>query len=201
MPLNPRLVTIPKPGDVGSLGAFRVATLTGTMVAGAAALSPWLSFRWTLATSVAVIRQVRVGLQSLTAFTAGNGRIDMIVARNFSASDVGGTTVTLTGNNQKMRTAMGTSGVGDFRIASTIALVAGIRTLDAQPLSILNFGINTTANSTQLASSSLFDLAPNEWPLILAANEGFVLRATVPATGTWNAFASVVWEENANLPF
>jgi len=65
----------------------------------------------------------------------------------------------------------------------------------------MNFGVNATANFTQLPGTILFNLDPTEWPLVLAQNEGFILRATVPATGNWVAFANVVWEEVTGLPY
>jgi hypothetical protein len=34
--------------------------------------------------------------------------------------------------------------------------------------------------------------------LLLAQNEGFVVRATVPATGTWQFGVTVVWTEVAS---
>jgi hypothetical protein len=34
-----------------------------------------------------------------------------------------------------------------------------------------------------------------EWPLVLAQNEGFIIRATVPATGTWDFAVTMEWSE------
>jgi hypothetical protein len=44
------------------------------------------------------------------------------------------------------------------------------------------------------------DIAPNrgiagDYPLALANNEGFIIAATVPATGTWNLSVATDWEE------
>ena len=42
----------------------------------------------------------------------------------------------------------------------------------------------------------LFHADPgSESPLVLAQNEGFVIRATVPATGTWQFGCTVTWTE------
>jgi hypothetical protein len=38
------------------------------------------------------------------------------------------------------------------------------------------------------------DIGP-EHPVLLAQNEGFVVRATVPATGTWQFGITVAWAE------
>lgn len=189
-----------RPIDVGALGAYSWAGITGTVAAGAGALSPWFSFRWGDATRSCLIRKVRVSLQSLTGFTAGNGLIDMIVARAFTASDTGGTASVPTGNSQKLRTGMGTTLVTDLRIATTAALGAGTRTLDGAPLADLAFSVNATANSVQLPTADIYLPMDDGWPLVLVQNEGFILRATVPATGTWNARARVYWEEVAAFP-
>lgn len=199
MPLAPQRVDILRP--VASLGAYRLATQTGTIAAGAAALSPWLSFRWTNATNLAVVRSVRIALQADASFTNGNAVIDMIVARSFNASDTGGTALTpLT--TQKMRTSMGASLLGDLRVSATAALVAGTRTLDANPVAGAHFGVSTTGSTIQLPNTQIFDSATaGMWPLVLAQNEGFILRGTLPATGTWTAFAILSWEEVSGLPF
>jgi hypothetical protein len=34
-----------------------------------------------------------------------------------------------------------------------------------------------------------------EWPLVLVQNEGFIIRATVPATGTWEFGVLLEWSE------
>lgn len=190
----------PRPIDVGSLGAYSWDSITGTIAAGAGALSVWLSFRWGDATRTALIRKVRVGLQSLTGFTAGNGLIDMIIARGFTASDTGGTNATPSGNNQKLKTSFGSTLVTDLRISTTAALGAGTRTLDTAPIASQIFSVNATANSVQLPTADIYLPMDDGWPVTLVQNEGFLLRATVPATGTWNARARVYWEEVASFP-
>lgn len=201
MPLDRHLVDIIRPFDVGSLGSYQVAAQTGTIGANVGPLTPWFSFRWTNAANLAVVRTVQVTFQSVAGFTAGNGLFDMIVARSFSASDTGGVAVSLAGSAQKMRTSMGTSLVGDMRISTTATLVAGTRTLDANPIASVPCSANTSASATQLPFTSLFETPPGQYPLVLAQNEGFILRATVPTTGTWIASLHLVWDEVSGLPF
>jgi hypothetical protein len=43
----------------------------------------------------------------------------------------------------------------------------------------------------------MFDQRPGEHPLVLAQNEGFVIQATVPATGVWFFAVKVDWVEIA----
>jgi hypothetical protein len=92
--------------------------------------------------------------------------------------------------------------VGDARMSSTATLSAGTRTLDSQALGTIVFGVNTTANVVQLATSDLLTAAQgyNGWPLVLAQNEGFEIQATVPATGTWVGIATVYWSEYSAFP-
>src|SRR6266481_6335678 len=102
---------------------------------------------------------------------------------------------TLTTNNGKLRTSFATTGVSDFRIASTATLTAGTRTLDAQPLASVEFAVSTAIDAGLLPTTDLFRPAIGESPLVLAQNEGFVLQATVPGTGTWVFSARVCWDE------
>ena len=37
----------------------------------------------------------------------------------------------------------------------------------------------------------------NEWPVVFVQNEGFLVRATVPATGTWTFSVIIEWLEVA----
>lgn len=186
------------PVDYGSLGSYRKSLISGTMAAGLAGNSEIFQFRWTDVTRLCIIQKVLLdGLGgSATAFTAGFAKVDLVPARSWTAAGSGGTAGTITGNNGKMRTAMGTTLVGDIRIASTGALTAGTKTLDTDAIGQFTFTIGT-GTSIQYANNIPLlgeDIGPTP-PLVLASNEGFVVRATVPATGTWHFGITVVWTE------
>jgi hypothetical protein len=185
-----------RPVDYGSLGAYSACHLSGTMAAGLAANSEIFQFRWTDATRFALITQVMLcGMAgSATAFAAGFAKIDCLVARGWTADGSGGTAMTLTGNNQKLRTPMGTTLVGAIRGSSTAALTAGTKTLDSQPIGLMTWSIGTAANVIYVGQVQLFDGASSH-PIVLAQNEGIVCRATVPATGTWQFGLAVQWVE------
>lgn len=190
-------VTI-KPNDVGSLGAYAVASLSGTIAAGSAANANVFSMRYAgAAGTFALIRRVLINaIDITTAFTAGEVIFKMFVARSFSASDSGGTSLLSTTNC--MKTGMAASGMAAIQIANTGALTAGTRTLDTQPVGVLVNAIAATANIPLLAAPAppIFDATPpGKWPLVLATSEGFVIQSTVPATGTWVFSAQVDWEE------
>lgn len=186
----------PRPIDPGALGAYRIGMVTGTMAAGLAANSEIFQFRWTDATRLCVVTKIQFdGMGSIVAFAAGVASFRCLASRSFTASGTGGTAATLTGNNLKQRTSMGTSLVGDIRIASTAALGAGTKTNDTQALGQVVFGLPATAGAG-VAEGVLFDAnAGGGHPLVLAQNEGFVVQATVPATGTWTGGITVEWTE------
>jgi hypothetical protein len=203
------------PPDV--LGCYMVNGRTSTYAALSAA-TPLFSYRWGDATHFAVIQRVRVTVATTVASNANSGQAEreLIVARGFTASDTGGTAVTLTGNNQKMRTNQATSLVTDMRFGTTIT--AGTRTLDANPISsvVAWLGVNftgvdigcgggaaaTAAAWTCAGGLGFVDLlnATNgqSYPLVLAQNEGFIVRVgkdAMPTGFTQQTYIQVDWCE------
>lgn len=189
------------PQDPASLGYYAIGIDNGTtvMTAGLAASSPIVSFRWGNS-NLCLLRSIKFGLDSITAFAAGRLDIAAFFARSFTASDTGGTTATITGNNAKKRTSFGTTLLTELRFSQTATLTAGTRTLDAQPFARIN-AVNLTASGTTV-------IAPNttiwqrdssdEYPIVFAQNEGFVIQASVPATGTWFFACNIEWMEIAS---
>ena len=186
------------PIDYGTLGSYRLSMLSGTMAAGLAGNSEIFQFRWTDATRLCLVQRIILdGISgSATAFTAGFGKVDLLIARSFTASGSGGTAATITGNNGKMRTSMGTTLLGEARCASTAALGVGTKTLDTQAVGQISLSFGTTASVQYVNQTALLgeDIGTTH-PLVLAQNEGFSIRATVPATGTWQFGVTVVWTE------
>jgi hypothetical protein len=193
-----------RPLDYGALGSFRKGLRSGTMAAALAANAEIMQFRWTSAARFAVIQRVMLdgAASGATGFTAGLGIIDMVPARAWTVDGSGGTAGTTTGNVGKLRTSMASSmdggASGAMRISSTAALGAGTKTLDTDAMASLTFGVGTAAFTNLFGQVVLFgeDIGPQH-PLVLAQNEGFVLRATVPATGVWSFGATVLWTEVA----
>lgn len=188
-----------RPDDYGSLGIYRIGVTNGAtqMTAGLAGASPIFSFRNSTA-NIYVVKRVLLDVAgTATAFTAGEALFTLFAARSFTASDTGGTGVVPTSNSNKLRTSMATTGVADIRISATGTLTAGTRTLDAQPLQSLAIPIGTALSVQYALNAALLDQRVGEFPLALAQNEGFVIQATVPATGTWFFKVSVDWEELA----
>lgn len=140
---------------------------------------------------------------STTLFAAGVPvQIDMVKATAWTVQGTGGTGITPAAL-LKLRTSMGSTLVasGDTRIATTAALGAGTKTLEAQSLSAIAApGPITASLNGQIIAPGTFlyhcDVEAGEHPLVLAQNEGFVVRSVaVPATGTWSASFNVRWTE------
>lgn len=183
--------------------AFSIGVLSGVMAAGLAANSEIIQFRWVDATNLRRVRVLGIDLSAVvdvTGFTAGAALFDVVAARAFTVAGTGGTAQTLTGNNQKLRTSQNANvlGVtGEIRVATTAALGAGTKTLDAQGIGSIVGAGSATAGSLIVPQSALYKDIVSVYgqPLVLANQEGFAVRATVPATGTWRFAATVFWAE------
>lgn len=185
-----------RPLDPGALGAYGVQLESGTMAAGLAANAEVFQFRWTSSTATCVVDSVQIWAGSITAFTAGFCNFKLLIARSWSADGSGGTAATITGNNGKMRTSFATTTVGAIRISSTAALTAGTKTLDSQGVGSAGGSVTATAGDKLLGQrEELLNAGNLLYPIALAQNEGFVIRATVPATGTWTFGVNVRWTE------
>jgi hypothetical protein len=126
--------------------------------------------------------------------------LEAIIARSFTVADSGGTPVTLTGSNNKRRASMGSSLFSDMRIATTAALTVGTRTPDAQAVGRVQ-GFTGTALGTKIFDANPVYMYrredPNEHPIILAQNEGILIRNPLvgPATGSFTVLVEVGWME------
>lgn len=194
-----------RPINIGALGSYGVTVKSGVEAAGLSANSPILAFRWapaTVPTSLALIRRIKFSAWNLgTGFTAGNFVFDFFMARSFSVQDTGGGAVTLTTNNAKMRTSMATTQAA-IQAGTTGVLTAGTRTKDANAFRTLAGVVANAAFAAMLPENTeVFVQRPGEYPITLATGEGFVIEATVPATGTWTWACSVDWDEVAAATF
>lgn len=187
---------------------FALGGATGLIGAGAGAASEIYQFRWTSTASKAAIISIGLSVGAAgTAFAAGTATFDAAVARAWTVAGTGGTTITPATNDCKLRVGTAASGLGSFafpsptslvsevRIATTAALGAGTKTLDAQPIGSITTGVAAVAGQQLVYGSELFSSYLADAALILTANEGFVIRATVPITGTWTASINIIWAE------
>jgi hypothetical protein len=202
-----RVVLKPSEYNFGGFqgGHYRVArVVAGVTGFGAAALM--LSFRWTLPTAEALIKRVTVGVGVTTAFTAGQVvDFDLIKSTGFTASDTGGTAVSLASGTNKLRTKwMNTSQVADFREAAAAAIVAGTKTFDTSPIGQGTIAAGPTG-ATSVGLGGMIDLykedAVAEHPFMLTVNEGFNVRLGIAlgAAGVIRFSYIVEWAEVPGL--
>jgi len=133
-----------------------------------------LSFR-AASTGLTVVQFVKMYAQQPTGFGFGRHMIyELYPARAFTASDTTGTAATLTGNNQKSRTADATSGLVDLRICGTTPIAAGTRTLDTQYITMTGGAFSTNANSSIIVGNGIPSAGDPQ--LVFEPNEGFVIQ-------------------------
>lgn len=175
-------------------GIYSHCAQSGVMLAGLAANSPVYSFRWP-AGIIGLVHRVMVNAWCVTTpFLGGVAAFDMFAARNFTAPDTGGNAANFGGNAAKLHTIMASS-AASIMIATSAALVPGTRTLDPDPLNRIVAAAPKATDTMFFSSTAIFDRRMGEQPLRLAPNEGFVLRATIPATGAWQFTVTTEWDE------
>lgn len=186
--------------------SYSLGYQSGVMAAGLGAAAPVFAFRWATVGQLCIVRSVRISAGGITAFTAGAVFFDLITARAWSANDTGGGAVawTVSGSGRR-RSTLADSGfatAGEIRASATATLSAGTRTLDTNPLSTVAGSTTATAGDFILPLTEMVPQSPAH-PIVLSAAaaataQGLVIRATVPATGTWSFAVSVDWEEEVD---
>lgn len=202
------------PLPVGAGGAYRLAMQSGIMAASLAANAEIYQFRYvTGASRVCLIHGVSISAAVLTlpaiSTTVLTGPFQVVgtIARGWTVAGSGGTRASLAGNNSKLRTGHTTSEVNDAGISSTAALTAGTKTLDTSNFASVVGNAGGVLTAVGVVGSAQFIPTKNllgefiagmAFPMILANQEGFVLRngaTAFPATLTWNFSVEVIWSE------
>jgi hypothetical protein len=193
-----------KPQAYGTLGHYRWGALSGLIPAALAANSEILQFRWSDATRLCIINSIKISAAvSTTFFAAGVPlQISLTKATAWTAVGTGGTRPAVAATLKK-RSSMGSSllGANDIGVATTAALGAGTKTLEATPMGVVVAAGPITASLNGgiiLPGTPLWDSnsADGEHPLLLVQNEGFAIRSiAVPATGTWMFAINIDWAE------
>lgn len=188
-------------------GSYRVAAVSGllTGVAAKTATAGHLfSVRWAPASSARVqflvLQKLRAAMTTIAGYTAAQEfGIDLSILRAYTVAHTGGTTVDLTVGNQKKRAPFPASSVADMRIGTTGALTAGTQTLDAQPIAADQFS-EKAAGATVMTGFAEVELNTEDldrYPIVLAANEGLLIRNTIAqgAAGTARLVVEMDWLE------
>lgn len=198
-------------------GSYRLVVSTGavtTIAARTATAGQLFSFLWapaSLTSHQAYIKRVGAKFTLTTAYgTAQETGCDLIIARSYSAGATGATAVDLgstVADTNSPRTAWNTSlmGVaGNCRVADAGALTSGTKTFDANPVGVLSGWSGAIGDKVPLATSGgsddfgdLWNAKKTGYPLVLADNEGFVIRNLIlmGATGVGRWDFLVEWDE------
>jgi hypothetical protein len=183
---------------------YRYAGFTGTIGAALAANSEVLQFRFVSGTkSFALIHKIMFDGMGIVAAATAAGPIGFhtTIARVWTVAGSGGTRISMTADNLQMETAEPNSQVLDLGISTTGALTAGTKTLDAnsfgQAIGGIGTGLITIYGGTCVVPPQPFFDATALHPLVLANQEGFVIRTTHagPAGLTYAAGFTVYWRE------
>jgi hypothetical protein len=204
-PTHRALRTSLRPGEVGVLGSYQQAFTSGLMAAGLAAGSPIFAYQWSAQGSIALIRRVRLtAATDATAFAQGSVIFDLIRATGYTVADTAGASISLAGKSGAKSTRFQASQIqlaavttGNIVVAGTATLTAGTRTLDSNPMAVLVGSVGAVPATIAIPQNGYL-IDPTEaarQPLELWKNEGFVVRATVPITGTWKFGIEVDWDE------
>lgn len=176
---------------------------SGIMAAGLAANSEIFQFRHLDTVNLRTIRVLAVNLSvasDTTGFTAGAGFFDLVPARAWTVDGSGGTAATVSAGAGRFRstnTGYDAHSADSVRGAATAALTAGTKTLDSQGVAAYAAAFSVTAGAQILTRTNLLVLGgdlDNE-PLVLGNQEGFVIRADVPAVGTWKFAVDVLFAD------
>jgi hypothetical protein len=141
-----------------------------------------------------MVRRIGIGFVTTTAFTTAQMMsFGLIVARGWTASDTGGLAIGLTGNNAKHRSSMAILTSVDARVCVTTALTNGTKTIDANTLAQVGGWSGGQGTTIAPALSNLFGHDPEDYPLVLAQNEGFNIQnlTTMGAAGAGVAFINL----------
>jgi hypothetical protein len=196
-----------RPIEVGLLGSYSVGLASGVMAAGLAAGSVIAAFKWATAGIICRVSRVRLTANTdATAFAQGSTIFDLIRAQALPAQYTGGQTLSLLTKSQARATRFSSSSqqiaasaVGNIAVAGTATLVAGTPapTLDNNPLHVVVGGAGANPSIALVPAPGLL-IDPTEagrQALELLNGEGFAIRATVPATGTWKFGVEIDWDE------
>ena len=185
----------------GIRGQYSLGTQTGLLAAGTT--GEIFQFRWTDSARVAAIRRIIIAAVASTPFGAAPATAPLFQARKataWSAQGTGGFPNNLSTGEVKRRTLMPPSLVadGDIRFANTAALGAGTKSLESNSFAMMVGCPVSAATGPVLPPTALLDCEPSnlDYPLVLTANEGFVIIVTGnPGTGTMAASMQVEWME------
>lgn len=196
---------------IGSNGAYQVSLVSGSVASSLASCSTLFSMRWTNSTHICLVKRMRVSAYNNSGGTltaSSPWAVVAYIARGFTAADSGGTAVSFTSNQTKLRTSMASSLMGSMMILTTTGITAGTRELDSFPLGACMGASPSGTSQTQFFNNNNNGFATifnrtdmGMYPIVLAKNEGIVVQTPLncagPNAGTFVFQVEVEWEEVA----
>lgn len=182
--------------------SYRLCQQSGlftTIAAGTASAGHLFAFRWSATDSNCAVQRIVAKWRTITGFTAAQEvGMDLYRLTSYSAAHTGGTAATLVAPNLKKRQSFAVTALNDARIATTAALTAGTHVLDAMPMAADCFSELATGAAVPKGSFNMVWEANMDYgggPLILAAQEGFVIRNSIlmGAAGTARLTVEIDW--------
>ena len=88
------------------------------------------------------------------------------------------------------------SALAQIMVSTTAALTVGTRIADPSPIGRIVVTVPQTTQTMFVNNGTyLLNKMNGEHPLVLATQEGFTIRATIPPVGTWVFNVTTEWEE------
>jgi hypothetical protein len=201
--------------DLGGslLGFYRATFITGASVSiGAGGILAYL--RWSDLSRLLVLMRVSASVAisgAITAVTVAD--LGVYISRGSSAAGSGGNALTLTTNNAKMRSNMGTTLVTDARVGTTGALTRPTGgTADSNPIAASAFPLLFPVSATGTATLGAVGMATPvqdlyKWdvnashPVVLSPSAGETVEVQEitagPTTGSLKWYITMEWCELA----
>lgn len=184
------LVTTPKPAKAtGWFRAGAISTATSTLAAGAHIFQ----LRNGSAANFIVVRNVTISATATTGFTAAQlFDVGLVIARAWTVDGSSGQQFVFTGTQNLLRTSMSPPAVISARLCSGAQLTPGTLVVDTNDLAVLHTWVPAATIQNLFLPTAIFNALGDVYPIVLAQNEGIVLR---PKTA-WGAGGAVRFSVN-----
>jgi hypothetical protein len=183
---------------------YRFGASTGLLTvvaAGTASAGHIFAMRWGEPTKLFGLRYFRATWNTIAGFTAAQEiGLDLFITRTYTVAHSGGTAINVSGAGgfKKKTTHLTSSMVNNAtQISTTGALTNGTHTIDAVAIAANQFSELATGAAVPKGRFCLEFVPENRGRIILAANEGLILRNQIlmGAGGTARVNVEMEWEE------
>jgi hypothetical protein len=183
---------------------YRFCASTGLLTgvaAGSASAGHIFALRWSNASKLFGLRYFRATWNTIVGFTAAQEvGLDLFITRSYTVAHSGGTAVNVSGAGGFKKKATHSDSVlfaGTCQISTTGALTNGTHTIDAVAIAANQYAELAAAATVAKGRFCLEFNAENRGRIILAQNEGFILRNQIAmgAGGTARVNIEMEWEE------